>query len=144
MNNSPLNALSGMLGGSDGNVLSSVLRMLGGGGSQTVPTQSQGGTNTLGGLAQMLQGFQSSGLADKVQSWIGSSQNQPVSAVEVEQAFGAEKIDQIAAESGISHDEAANSVARVLPQAVDKLTPDGKAPDLGSLQTLLGGLLGSK
>ena len=36
---------------------------------------------------------------------------------------------QIAQQLGLSHGEAAGSLAQVLPQLVDKLTPSGEVPD---------------
>lgn len=128
----PLGMLSGLLGGgSKGNILNSVLGMFKGGDD----------TPAADGMAKVVGEFESSGLGDQVQSWIGSGQNQPVSAQEVEQAMGPQ-VDQVAAQAGVSHQEAADGIAEVLPQAVDKLTPNGKMPDLGSLGDMLGKFLG--
>lgn len=131
MSDNPLGALSGLLGGSGGGILNSVMKMF------------QGGDDTPAGdgMAKVVGEFQNSGLGDKVQSWIGTGDNAPVSAQEVERAMGPE-VDQIAAQAGVSHQEAANGLADVLPQAVDKLTPEGKMPDMGALGDMLGKFLG--
>ena len=42
----------------------------------------------------------------------------------------------------MSADEAASGLAGALPDIVDKLTPDGKLPDAGGLDDVLGRLLG--
>ena len=64
-------------------------------------------------------------------SWIGHGQNAPISADQLSQVLGPDAIGQIAAQLGLSHGEAARQLSQVLPQAVDRLTPNGPAPDEG-------------
>ena len=63
-----------------------------------------------------------------VSSWIGTGENQPVSGEQIEQAFGNDKIQEIAQKLGISGADASGGLAALLPQIIDKLTPDGKLP----------------
>lgn len=88
----------------------------------------QGG---LGGLAQQLQ---NGGLGDIVSSWVGTGANLPVSAEALQQALGSEQISQIAARLGLSPDQAAGGLAQLLPQVVDKLTPNGQIETGGLLE----------
>lgn len=44
--------------------------------------------NDAGGLSGLLQKFQESGLGDKVASWVGHGENQPVSGDEVKDGLG--------------------------------------------------------
>ena len=81
-----------------------------------------------GGVAGIAKQLQSSGLGQTVQSWIGHGPNQPVTGAQVHQAFGADTINEMAAKVGMSPEELSHKLAEVLPQAVDKLTPDGKLP----------------
>jgi uncharacterized protein YidB (DUF937 family) len=77
-----------------------------------------------GDLQQLVQKFESSGLDDKVKSWIGVGPNESIGADDVKRALGP-KVGEIAARLGIGEDEAAEEVARELPDAVDKATPAG-------------------
>ncbi|MFI1174641.1 YidB family protein [Streptomyces melanogenes] len=128
--------LGGLLGGGSGsgasgggNVLGSLLGALMGGGS------GQNGGNPLGGLMDMLS---KSGLGDQAQSWVGSGDNQPVSGAQIQQAVPDETLQQVAEQAGVSPEQAADEIARQLPQAVDKLTPSGELPQAGtSLEDLI-------
>ncbi len=97
-----------------------------------------GKTGGLGGLLSQLQG---SGLADQVQSWIGTGENKPVTAQQIQQALGDDEVAAVAGKAGVSKDEAASGIADMLPQLVDKLSPDGKLPDIGPLDDMLGKFL---
>jgi uncharacterized protein YidB (DUF937 family) len=86
-----------------------------------------------GGLSGMVEQFTSKGLGGLVSSWIGTGENQPVSGEQIEQTFGSEKIQEIAQQLGISGADASGGLAALLPQIIDKLTPDGKLPEGGIL-----------
>ena len=87
-----------------------------------------------GGLAGLVETFKSKGLGDAISSWIGAGENQPVSGEAITNAFGSDKIQEIAGKLGISGSEASNSLAAILPQVIDKLTPDGSIPEGGLLE----------
>jgi uncharacterized protein YidB (DUF937 family) len=89
--------------------------------------------NSAGGLPALLQKFQASGLGDKVTSWVGHGENQPVSPSEVRDAIGQDGIDQVAQQGGTTSEEASAGLARYLPQIVDKLTPNGQVPENNDL-----------
>jgi len=59
---------------------------------------------------------------------VGTGANKAVSGSEVEQAVGKEQIQDIARQLGVSESEAADAVAQVLPEVVDKVSPEGKLP----------------
>jgi uncharacterized protein YidB (DUF937 family) len=94
-----------------------------------------------GGLAGLLQQFQSSGLGHLADSWVGTGQNLPISAEQMQSVLGSEQIRAMAARIGISPEALSGQLAKLLPQVVDKATPDGDVPDQGTLQQGLGGLL---
>ena len=99
--------------------------------------------NHPGGLQGLLGQFQEKGLGDQVASWIGTGANQPISAEHVQAALGPDQLQQLAGQLGMSHGEAASGLAGLLPQVVDKLTPQGSVPEGGSdLLGTLKGLLG--
>ncbi len=47
----------------------------------------------------------------------------------LQEVLGSGPIGQIAQQLGLSHGEAAGGLAQVLPQIIDKLTPNGEVPD---------------
>ncbi|HXW65898.1 MAG TPA: YidB family protein [Burkholderiaceae bacterium] len=81
-----------------------------------------------GGVQGIVQQMESQGLGATVQSWVGTGVNQAISAAQVHQAFGADVIQQLAAKAGVSPQELAEKLSAVLPQAIDKLTPNGTVP----------------
>jgi uncharacterized protein YidB (DUF937 family) len=103
-------------------------------------TGGQGGANLEGLMAQLQQG----GLGNQVQSWVDTGANEKVSGDQVKAALGAETIDQAASDAGTSPDDAAKKLATVLPQLVDKASPEGSMPDMKTLQDALGQLLQPK
>lgn len=86
-----------------------------------------------GGLSGLVDQFNNKGLGGLVSSWIGTGENQPVSGEQIEQMFGKDKIQEIAQKLGISGTEASGGLAALLPQMIDKLTPEGKLPEGGML-----------
>ena len=94
------------------------------------------------GLNGVLDAFRQNGLGEAVQSWIGTGANKPISREEVQSSLGEQQIQDIAHRAGLSQDEAAGGLAQLLPQIVDKLTPDGKLPDAAGLARMLKSPLG--
>jgi uncharacterized protein YidB (DUF937 family) len=81
-----------------------------------------------GGLSGLLDKFQSNGLGEAAQSWVGTGANLPVSGDQVSQALGGDALAGLAAKFGGSSPELAQLVAQFLPLIVDKLTPNGQLP----------------
>ncbi|MFI5804256.1 YidB family protein [Streptomyces sp. NPDC051561] len=134
--------LGGLLGGGNsgsggaGNILGSLLSALGGGGQAAGggAAGGQGGGSPLDGIMDMLK---KSGLAEQAESWVGTGENKAVSGEQVAQALPDEALAQVAQETGVTPQEAADQVAQALPQAVDKLTPEGSMPQATSLEDLI-------
>jgi uncharacterized protein YidB (DUF937 family) len=140
---SVLGAAMGGGGGQGGNgaLLNMVVGMLtqGGGG------QAAGGGGGLGGLGELMGQMQRSGLGDVVGSWVSTGQNLPISPEQLGGVLGNDKIAGMASQMGMNSNDLLGQLSQMLPQVVDKLTPNGQvpqqAPDLGQLGSLLGGLL---
>ena len=88
-----------------------------------------------GGLAGLVQSFQQGGLGDIVNSWVSTGQNLPVSAEQLQSVLGGGKLQDLAAQLGMSPEQAAGGLANLLPQVVDNLTPNGQLPEGGDLLT---------
>lgn len=95
------------------------------------------------GLADIVGSLRSGGLGDVVASWLGNGDNKAVAPQELRSALGDERIAKFADQAGISGTEASALLAGILPQLVDKLTPDGQLPDAGGLNSMLNGLMGA-
>lgn len=83
----------------------------------------------IGGLSGLALLFNQQGKGDKMASWVSSGENQPIAPEEVTRVLGPDRVQEIANTAGVSEQEAASGLSSVLPQLVDKLTPDGKLPD---------------
>jgi len=86
------------------------------------------GTVLSGGLNDLLKQLQESGHGEKANSWVGTGQNQQISPGDLANALGADQIDQLSSQSGLSRDELLSGLSQYLPQVVDHLTPDGRVP----------------
>jgi uncharacterized protein YidB (DUF937 family) len=82
-----------------------------------------------GGLLGLVNTLRQLGLDDVVSSWISTGENKPISSEQVQNALGEGQINQMAQNMGVSHQEVLTGLAGLLPQLIDKLTPDGKLPE---------------
>lgn len=105
-------------------------------------TQLLGKDSGIGGLAGLVQAFQKNGMADIVNSWVGTGQNLPISPAQVKQGLGSGLLEQLAGKAGVTTDAASTQLASLLPSLVDKLTPEGKVPDSNLLDQGLSLLMG--
>jgi uncharacterized protein YidB (DUF937 family) len=114
--NEPSGGLGGMLGG------------LGGGGLGGLLGGVLGGGALSGGLQDLLNQFHQNGQGDKANSWVSGGANTPVSASELEQALGGDRIDWLVHQTGMPRDQLLTELSGALPGVVDKLTPNGRVP----------------
>jgi len=111
-------------------------KILGGSGESGLMEQVLGLINNpqTGGLSGLIEQFNNKGFGGVISSWVSTGENLPVSGEQIDQAFGREKIQEIAQKLNISETEASGGLAALLPQVIDKLTPDGKVPEGGILE----------
>ncbi len=121
-------------GGGNGALLNVVIGMLGqvGGGA---------GAGGLGGLGGLVSKMSQAGLGDVVGSWVGTGQNMPVQPDQLGNALGEDTISSMAGQLGMNNNDLLGQLAQMLPQVVDKLTPQGQVPQ-GDLSSILGSLVG--
>jgi len=129
-------ALGSLLGGTQQNGNSPLLEIAGS------LLQGQGG---LGGLLEKLN---AGGLGEHAASWVGTGQNMPVDASQLAQALGHGTIGELASKFGLSADQVSSGLAQVLPQLIDKVTPNGSTHGADDLLqqglSALGGLFGGQ
>ena len=92
-----------------------------------------GALDSMGGLSGIVQAFRQSGLGHLADSWIGPGENLPVSSDQLTQVLGADKIGEIASQFGISLDDAAGGLAKILPELINHVTPNGQMPAAHSM-----------
>ncbi len=127
-------AVGGMMGGQSGQnpLLQAITGLL-------------GKDSGIGGLAGLVQAFQKNGLGDIVNSWVSTGQNLPATPSQIEQGLGSDLLKQLAGKAGLSSGAASSQLAGLLPDLIDKLTPNGKveAGGLDQLMKLVQGKMGA-
>jgi uncharacterized protein YidB (DUF937 family) len=78
-----------------------------------------------GGVQGIVAQMEQQGFGATVKSWVGTGANVPISADQIHAAFGSDVVKNLAAKFGVNPDELAQKLAQALPQAVNKLTPNG-------------------
>lgn len=81
-----------------------------------------------GGLQGVVNEFEKNGLGATVKSWVGTGPNQPISPDDVQKTLGPDLLQQLSQKSGLSVQDLTQKLSQILPQAVDKLTPEGTIP----------------
>jgi uncharacterized protein YidB (DUF937 family) len=107
-------------GGGFGNLLKGPLGGLLAGGAA--------GSVISGGLGDVLKQLQQSGHGDTANSWVGAGDNKPIAPGDLANALGADQINALASQAGLSRDELLQGLSQYLPQVIDHLTPDGRLP----------------
>ena len=126
-----LGGRAGAAGSGGGNLLMTLLPLV------VMMLQNRGGAaGASGGLGALLQQLQSAGLGQQADSWVGTGANAPVSGSQLRDALGQDSIHELAAQAGVSDDEAGEGLAALLPVLVNQLTPQGSLPaDTGQVDT---------
>lgn len=88
----------------------------------------------IGGLAGLVQAFQNGGLGEIAKSWVSTGQNLPISAEQIQSVLGNSGLLQnLASQFGLNSEQVSGQLAELLPQVVDKLTPNGTIPESNDL-----------
>jgi uncharacterized protein YidB (DUF937 family) len=91
----------------------------------------------LDGLGGLVEQFQNKGLGDVIDSWVNRGTNKSIAPDQVSVALGRDVIDDLSLRTGLSRDEVVTELARMLPNAVDKLTPEGRLPTQQEIMRLM-------
>jgi uncharacterized protein YidB (DUF937 family) len=82
-----------------------------------------------GGLGDLLRQFQQSGHGDTANSWVSTGPNKPISADDLANVLGADQINTLTSQTGLSRDELLAGLSQHLPEVVNRLTPAGRVPN---------------
>jgi uncharacterized protein YidB (DUF937 family) len=89
---------------------------------------SAAGSVLSGGLNDLVKQFQQSGHGDVVNSWVGPGSNKTIAPNQLAEALGSDRINALAAHSGMSREELLDGLSQELPDVIDQLTPEGRVP----------------
>jgi len=92
-------------------------------------SQRRAGSVISGGLGDLLRQFQQSGHGDTANSWVSSGPNKPISVDDLTNVLGADQINTLIAQTGLSRDELLAGLSQHLPEVVNQLTPAGRLPN---------------
>jgi uncharacterized protein YidB (DUF937 family) len=121
---SPGSGTAGGVGGSLGGALGDVLK----GGLGGLLAGGAAGSVISGGLGDLLKQFQQSGQGETANSWVSPGPNKPISPGDLASALGADQINGLMSQSGLSREELLNGLSQHLPEVINHLTPDGRLP----------------
>jgi uncharacterized protein YidB (DUF937 family) len=102
---------------------------------QSLPDPSPG--NVLDGLGGLIKQFQQKGLGDVVDSWVSTGKNKNVAPDQISVALGGDVVDELSRRTGLTRDQVVGELARMLPNVVDNLTPDGRLPTRQEVMRLM-------
>ena len=114
-------------------------------GSQLIASKLGGGANSeaitsaLGGLmagkngnpdlGELISSMQSKGLGSVVSSWLGDGQNEEISADQVRDVVGSDKVANMAEQLHTDEDSLLDGLKEALPQIIDKSSRGGSLLD---------------
>lgn len=127
-----------MGGGRDGDgrqsaLMPALMSLLGGGASNggggLGGMMGNGSSAARGGLGGLVDRFGRSGHGDIMQSWISTGTNRPIAPDQLHHSLGDDTVSQLQQQTGMERGDLLSQLSRLLPTAVDKLTPNGRLPD---------------
>lgn len=80
-------------------------------------------------LGSIVSGLQSNGLGDLASSWLGDGENANISADQLKNVLGGDKVAAAAAELGTDEGSLLDSLQQALPQIIDKSSSGGSLLD---------------
>jgi uncharacterized protein YidB (DUF937 family) len=93
-----------------------------------------------GGLEGVIAKFNEAGFSEQTASWVSQGDNLQISAEQIIQVLGRDSIASIAEKLTLSPTDISAKIAEYLPQAIDKMTPNGKVD--GNSGNLLAAVMG--
>ena len=77
------------------------------------------------GLSDLVARFTQNGDDKTAQSWVGTGQNVAVTPDQLRSVLGAQNLADLTAKTGLTEVNLLSRLSQVLPEMVDKMTPDG-------------------
>lgn len=155
------NLLGSALGGQNNGAIGKIIGQLMSGQHGDLGSMLSSMLNEAGGLPGIVSKAQQAGLGNVVGSWVGTGQNAPIDPAQLTNLLGSDAIRGVASRFGVEANDMTPLIASVLPQLIDKLTPQGEVSadqhqgdaltgaingvlQGGGMSSLLGGLFGGR
>ena len=106
-------------GGGQGGILGNLGGLFGG---------ASAGSVLSGGLGDLVDRLRQQGHGEAADSWVARGPNKQLSSQQLEQALGSDVVDSLVQRTGLTREDLLSRLARTLPEAVDKYTPEGRLP----------------
>ena len=84
--------------------------------------------NIKDGVGELVDRFKQRGETSAIDSWVQKGPNSEINETQLEKALGSDLIDDLVKQTGLSRETLLSRLAQVLPETVDKLTPEGRLP----------------
>jgi uncharacterized protein YidB (DUF937 family) len=81
-----------------------------------------------GGLGDLLKQLQQNGHGETANTWVGNGPNKAISPGDLAKALGADQINGLMAQSGLSREDLLSGLSQQLPEVINHLTPEGRLP----------------
>lgn len=88
------------------------------------------------GLQELIDKFRKGGLEDIIKSWIGTGTNRNVTPSQLQQALGPDAVADLSRRAEMPEEDFLSHLSRVLPEIIDKLSPNGQLPPAKELVAL--------
>lgn len=85
-------------------------------------------TSITTGLGELVDHFKNNGQGAAAQSWVNKGPNTPITGSQLEKTLGPDLLDTLVKQTGLTKEDLLGRLSKTLPEAVDKLTPDGRVP----------------
>jgi uncharacterized protein YidB (DUF937 family) len=89
---------------------------------------SAAGRDLTGGLSDLRETMAGRGHRDAADSWVQTGPNRELDSGQLEEALGPDTMEALGKQTGLSREELLSRLQKVLPTAVDKMTPEGRLP----------------
>jgi uncharacterized protein YidB (DUF937 family) len=67
-------------------------------------------------------------MADQAASWVSTQSNAPLQPQDVLKVVSEDEMDEMAQKLGVPRDQVAQGLSQILPQVIDKVSPEGAVP----------------
>jgi len=81
-----------------------------------------------GGIGAVLDRFKQKGYRRQADSWVTTGPNQMLDTRAVDEVVGSQELSRLSQQLGVPEQEVADGFAEILPEMVDKLSPEGQVP----------------
>jgi uncharacterized protein YidB (DUF937 family) len=81
-----------------------------------------------GGLSELVDHFTKGGHGETANSWVNQGPNRDIAEADLERAIGADTLDHLTQQTGLSRAALLSRLSRELPSAIDLYATDGRRP----------------